>query len=427
MSIASATGLALATAAQTDAGVGGIGSVEQRGFMTTLTIISRLEAVTLSMIDEIESPNRGPEWEIDTLRSPYINVNSGFQVADNSNTGPSNYTPTARAELRNFSQVWIRQISTEGTIRREPTNTADEHEYQVEQKEAIAMGRDINSSLLWSAGTNAATSNSLRIAAGFPAFSGNVWLGGGAPIPSSGAAVWNFQTVAATQTGFGTGVTAVTGTTVGAAQTNNTLINRLNATSAQAGFLGAQVPVMTAAATAGTGYVTNAYSRKVLNGILNQQFDVGGKPTNLIASPGNRSVFTELTSRQGQNDIYRANAADNREIVNTTTYYETDFGIRLRVDTEQQLRNYATVSGGTPTGGVPTIGNCPDNTRMILFNADNVKMAVVTPMYRNDAIAQPVYGATSALICEATFVFFNPNDIVSIYNINPDITSAQYT
>ncbi|MCX8491434.1 MAG: DUF5309 family protein [Cyclobacteriaceae bacterium] len=425
MGIASATGLAAATAAQTDAGVGGIGSVEQRGFMTTLTIISRLEAVTLSMIDEIESPNRGPEWEIDQLRSPFININAGFQVADNSNTGPATFTPTQRNELRNFSTVWIRQISTEGTIRREPTNTADEHEFQVEQKEAIAMGRDINSQLLWSAGTAGSTSNGLRVAGGFPAFSGNVWLGGGAPVGGT-SAVWNFQTVAYTQTGLGTGITAVTGTTVGAAQTNNTVINRLNAQPGQAGYLGAQVPVMTTAAVAGTGYVTNAYSRKVLNGILNQQFDVGGKPTNLVASPGNRSVFTELTSRQGTNDIYRATMADNREIVNTTTYYETDFGIRLRIDTEQQLRNYATATGGSP-GTVPTIGNCPDNTRMILFNADNIKMAVVTPMYRNDSIAQPTYGATSALICEATFVFFNPNDIVSVYNLNPDVTSSQYT
>ncbi len=123
MSIASATSLAANQLTPGDAGVGGRGSIEQRGFDLTLTLIARLEAVTLSMIETIQIYSRVHEWETDYLRSPFINANAGFAVADYSSTGPATYTPTQRTVLQNYSQVFLRQIVTEGTLRREETNT----------------------------------------------------------------------------------------------------------------------------------------------------------------------------------------------------------------------------------------------------------------------------------------------------------------
>ena len=125
MAIASATSLAANQLTPGDAGVGGRGSIEQRGFDLTLTLIARLEAVTLSLIETIQIYSRVHEWETDYLRSPFINANAGFAVADYSATGPSTYTPTARTVLQNYSQVFLRQIVTEGTLRREETNTGD--------------------------------------------------------------------------------------------------------------------------------------------------------------------------------------------------------------------------------------------------------------------------------------------------------------
>ena len=128
MGIASATSLAANQLTPGDAGVGGRGSIEQRGFDLTLTLIARLEAVTLSLIETIQATSRVWEWETDQLRSPFINANSSFTVADYSSGGPSSFSPTARQVLQNYSQVFIRQIVTEGSLRREETNTGDEHE-----------------------------------------------------------------------------------------------------------------------------------------------------------------------------------------------------------------------------------------------------------------------------------------------------------
>ena len=196
------------------------------------------------------------------------------------------------------------------------------------------------------------------------AFAGNVYVGGGAPVGGT-AAVWNFQTVAYTQASAGAQVT-VTGTTVGAAVNNNQVSNRLGVAQGASGALGSQVPVMTTAATAGTGYVTNAFSRRVLSDALSTVFDFGGLPTNIVMSPGLRAVFTEVLSRAGVYDNYRINYDSNSEITNTTSVFVTDFGFRLRVDTEQQLRNYTSASGGSPAT-VPLLGNCPDATRFIAF------------------------------------------------------------
>ena len=429
MGIASATSLAGNQLTPGDAGVGGRGSIEQRGFDLTLTLIARLEAVTLSLIEPIQIHSRVHEWETDTLRSPFINANPGFAVADYSANGPTSFSPTSRTILQNYSQVFLRQIVTEGTLRREETNTGDEHEYQVEEKEAIALGRDINSSLLWSAGVPAiAGTSSTRIAGGLAAFAGNVWLGNGAPGTGGTASVWNWQTVAYTQAAGGGAVTAV-GTTTGGAITADTVVNRLppNIASGSPGFVGSSVPVMTTAAVAGTGgYVTDAFSRKLLSAALSPVYTNGGFVTNIVQSPGLRAVFTEVIGRGGSNDLYRVNLENNEEIRNTTSIFISDFGYHLRVDTEQQLQNYSVASGGSP-GGVPALGFAPDNTRMIAFNPKNVKFGVITPVTRNDDIPQPIYGASSGLVCEGTFVVYNPNDILSMYNINPDISSPQYT
>ena len=429
MAIASATSLAGNQLTPGDAGVGGRGSIEQRGFDLTLTLIARLEAVTLSLIETIQIHSRVHEWETDTLRSPFINANAGFAVADYTSSGPSTYTPVQRTVLQNYSQVFLRQIVTEGTLRREETNTGDEHEYQVEEKEAIALGRDINSSLLWSAGVQgiSGTSNT-RLAGGLAAYAGNIWLGNGAGAGTgAAAAVWNYQTVAYTQAAAGGSITA-TGTTVGAAITGDTVVNRLppNIAAGGPGFVGTSVPVMTTAAVAGTtGYTTDLFSRRLLSGSLSTVFDNGGLPTNIVLSPGLRAVFTEVLGRGGASDIYRINYDSNEEIKNTTSVFITDFGFRLRVDTEQQLRNYTVASGGSP-GAVPALGFEPANGRLIAFNPKNIKFGVITPVTRNDDIPQPIYGASSGLVAEGTFITYNPNDILDMRNLNADISSPQY-
>lgn len=107
----------------TDTQVGGRNSSEQRGFDTTLTLISRLEATTLSMIDPIQIHARIWEWETDSLRTPRVNVNNGFQYF----TQNGGQSPTQRIVRNNYTQVFIGPVETEGTLRREETNTGDEH------------------------------------------------------------------------------------------------------------------------------------------------------------------------------------------------------------------------------------------------------------------------------------------------------------
>jgi hypothetical protein len=95
------TALNLNPGITSDTQVGGRGSSEQRGFDTTLTLISRLEATTLSMIDPIQIHARIWEWETDSLRAPKVNVNNGFQYFSQ-NGGQS---PTQRIVRNNYTQV----------------------------------------------------------------------------------------------------------------------------------------------------------------------------------------------------------------------------------------------------------------------------------------------------------------------------------
>jgi hypothetical protein len=157
----------------------------------------------------------------------------------------------------------------------------------------------------------------------------------------------------------------------------------------------------------GTPY---AWTRKVFDKTLAGVFDQGGAPTNVIVSPGLRAVLSEEIGRQGSNDIYRINMSSPDEIVNTTTVYITDFGFRLRIDTEQMLK--------TSYGS--------DSQSLIAFNPKNIKMGYITPVTRNDDIPQPIYGAASALVAEGTAVFYNPADILIMRNMIDDITNAAY-
>ena len=121
--MAAVTALNLNPGITSDTQVGGRGSSEQRGFDTTLTLISRLEATTLSMIDPIQIHARIWEWETDSLRNPRVNVNNGFQYF----TQNGGQSPTQRIVRNNYTQVFIGPVETEGTLRREETNTGDEH------------------------------------------------------------------------------------------------------------------------------------------------------------------------------------------------------------------------------------------------------------------------------------------------------------
>jgi hypothetical protein len=359
-----------------DTQVGGRGSSEQRGFDTTLTLISRLEATTLSMIDPIQIHSRVWEWETDSLRLPKLNVNSGFQYF----TQNGGQTPTQRKVLNNYTQVFIGPVETEGTLRREETNTGDEHEYQVEEKEAVALGRDINLSLLSATGAKGITAGGAtnRVMGGFFSF-------GQANIVNSSAGAVTQNTVAYTQATSG-----------GAVTTTLTPIGSL-------------VPVNDGS-TVYAGGTPYAWTRKVFDKTLAAVFDAGGAPTNVLVSPGLRAVLSEEIGRQGSNDIYRINMSSPEEIINTTTVYITDFGFRLRIDTEQMLKN----SYGS------------DSQTLLAFNPKNVKMGYITPVTRNDDIPQPIYGAASALVAEGTAIFYNPQDILMMRNLIDDITDPAY-
>ena len=374
--MAAVTALNLNPGITSDTQVGGRGSSEQRGFDTTLTLISRLEATTLSMIDPIQIHARIWEWETDTLRLPKLNVNSGFQYF----TQNGGQSPTQRTVLNNYTQVFVGPVETEGTLRREETNTGDEHEYQVEEKEAVALGRDINLSLLSASGVKGITSGGAtnRVMGGFFSF-GQANLVN----PSAGAVTQN--TVAYTQATSGGAVTA-TLTPIGS------LVPVNNGTTVFAG---------------GTPY---AWTRKVFDKTLASVFDQGGAPTNVIVSPGLRAVLSEEIGRQGSNDIYRINMSTPEEIINTTTVYITDFGFRLRIDTEQMLK--------TSYGS--------DSQSLIAFNPKNIKMGYITPVTRNDDIPQPIYGAASALVAEGTAIFYNPQDVLIMRGLIDDITDPAY-
>jgi hypothetical protein len=121
---------------------------------------------------------------------------------------------------------------------------------------------------------------------------------------------------------------------------------------------------------------TYEFTRKALNKVLSDAFDAGGAPTNIVVGPGLRSVLTEVIARGGaNNDIYRVNMTDPSEIMNTTSVYITDFGFRLRIDTEQQNK--------LSYGGDPSM--------LLAFNPRNIKMGYITPVTRNDDIPQPIY------------------------------------
>jgi len=367
------TALNLNPGITSDTQVGGRGSSEQRGFDTTLTLISRLEATTLSMIDPIQIHARIWEWETDSLRTPKLNVNSGFQYF----TANGGQSPTQRIVRNNYTQVFIGPVETEGTLRREETNTGDEHEYQVEEKEAVALGRDINLTLLAQNGAKGITSGGAtnRVAGGFFSYAGNV--------VNSATGTITQNTVAYTQATNGGAVT--TTLTPGATYTGDG----------------------TVVYGGGTNY---AWTRKVFDKTLAGVFDGGGAPTNVLVSPGLRAVLSEEIGRQGSNDIYRVNVATPEEIINTTTVYITDFGFRLRIDTEQQMKD--------SYGG--------DAETLLAFNPKNVKMGYITPVTRNDDIPQPIYGAASALVAEGTPIFYNPNDILLMRNLISDVTDPAY-
>ncbi len=186
---------------------------------------------------------------------------------------------------------------------------------------------------------------------------------------------------------------------------------------------------MTTAAVAGTaGYVYDAFSRRLLSATLAPVFVNGGMVTNIVLSPGLRAVFSETLARGaiGGGDLYRVQMDNIEEIANTTSVFITDFGFRLRVDTEQQITGaYSSGSGGSP-GGVAALGFEDQSARLIAFNPKNIKFGVITPVTRNDDIPQPIYGASSGLVAEGSFIFYNPNDILDVRNINPNINSAQY-
>jgi hypothetical protein len=374
--MAATSALNLNSGITSDTQVGGRGSSEQRSFDTTLTLISRLEATTLSMIDPIQIHGRIHEWETDSLRTPKLNVNSGFQYF----TQNGGQSPTQRTVRNNYSQVFIGPVETEGTLRREETNTGDEHEYQVEEKEAVALGRDINLSLLSVNGAKGMTTGGVsnRVMGGF--FS------------------YGQQNIVHSASG------SVTQNTVAYAQSANggTVTPTLTST-------GSLTPVNdgTTVFAGGTNY---AWTRKVFDKTLASVFDGGGAPTNVLVGPGLRSVLSEEIGRQGSNDIYRINMSTPEEIVNTTTVYITDFGFRLRIDTEQMLKS----SYGS------------DGNALIAFNPKNVKMGYITPVTRNDDIPQPIYGAASALVAEGTAVFYNPADILIMRNLINDVTDAAY-
>jgi hypothetical protein len=374
--MAATTALNLNVGITSDTQVGGRGSSEQRGFDTTLTLISRLEATTLSMIDPIQIHARVWEWETDTLRTPKLNVNSGFQYF----TANGGQNPTQRTVRNNYSQVFIGPVETEGTLRREETNTGDEHEYQVEEKEAVALGRDINLSLLAVNGAKGITAGGVsnRVMGGFFSY-------GQQNIVNSAAGAVTQNTVAYAQAANG-------GAVVPTLTSTGSLVPVNDGTTVFAG---------------GTPY---AWTRKVFDKTLANVFDQGGAPTNVIVSPGLRAVLSEEIGRQGSNDIYRINMSSPEEIINTTTVYITDFGFRLRIDTEQMLK--------TSYGS--------DSKSLIAFNPKNIKMGYITPVTRNDDIPQPIYGAASALVAEGTAVFYNPADILIMRNMIDDITDAAY-
>jgi len=372
------TALNLNAGITSDTQVGGRGSSEQRGFDTTLTLISRLEATTLSMIDPIQIHARVWEWETDNLRPSKLNVNSGFQYF----TQNGGISPQQRVVRNNYTQVFIGPVETEGTLRREETNTGDEHEYQVEEKEAVALGRDINITLLAANGAKGITSGGAtnRVAGGFFSYT--------APtnVINSATGTITQNTVAYTQASNGGAVT--TTLTPGATYAGD-------GTTVYAG---------------GTAY---AWTRKVFDKTLATVFANGGAPTNVLVSPGLRAVLSEEIGRQGSNDVYRVNVSSLEEVVNTTTVYITDFGFRLRIDTEQQM------------GSVGGAGLTDSNT-LLAFNPKNVKMGYITPVTRNDDIPQPIYGAASALVAEGTAIFYNPNDILLMRNLIDDVTNAAY-
>lgn len=374
--MAATTALNLNAGITSDTQVGGRGSSEQRGFDTTLTLISRLEATTLSMIDPIQIHSRVWEWETDSLRTPKLNVNSGFQYF----TQNGGQTPTQRTVRNNYTQVFIGPVETEGTLRREETNTGDEHEYQVEEKEAVALGRDINLSLLAARGAKGITAGgaSNRVMGGFFSY-------GQQNLVNSASGTVTQNTVAYSQASSGAAVTTTLTST------------------------GSLTPVNDGS-TVFAGGTAYAWTRKVFDKTLAGVFDQGGSPTNVLVSPGLRAVLSEEIGRQGSNDIYRINMSSPEEIVNTTTVYITDFGFRLRIDTEQMLKG----SYGS------------DSQSLIAFNPKNVKMGYITPVTRNDDIPQPIYGAASALVAEGTAVFYNPADILIMRNLIDDVTDVAY-
>lgn len=385
-----------------DSQVGGRGSSEQRGFLTTLTLISRLEAITLSMIEQEQIHSRVPEWETDSLRAPKINANGGFVTANTQDT--SAYTPTQRAVLQNYSQVFVGLVATEGTLRREETNTGDEHEYQVEEKEAIAIGRDMNQSLLHPTGVRAiaGTSNS-RLTGGFYAYANNVLNVPSANAGTPSTFAWTPYT--ATQAASGAAVNYV----AGASQADATAGTHQRPTAGTGVLDGTSVPTTTNG-SGGSGLIFGAFKRSLLEAALSQVFDAGGRPTNGVMSPGLRSVFTEVIGRGGSSDIYRINVSNMDEVKNTTSVFVTDFGMRLAVDTEQQLKT--------------TYGANPND--MIWFNPQNVKFGAITPITRNDDIPQPLYGAASGLVAEGAFLFYNPNDILIMRNLANDVSNSAY-
>jgi hypothetical protein len=374
--MAATTALNLNPGITSDTQVGGRGSSEQRGFDTTLTLISRLEATTLSMIDPIQIHARVWEWETDSLRLPKLNVNSGFQYF----TPNGGQSPTQRIVRNNYTQVFVGPVETEGTLRREETNTGDEHEYQVEEKEAVALGRDINLSLLAVNGAKGITSGGAtnRVMGGFFSY-------GQQNIVNSATGTITQNTVGYTQASSGGAVTTTLTPTGSLTAVND-------GTTVFAG---------------GTNY---AWTRKVFDKTLASVFDGGGSPTNVIVGPGLRAVLSEEIGRQGSNDIYRINMSSPEEIVNTTTVYITDFGFRLRIDTEQQLKD----SYGS------------DENSLIAFNPKNIKVGYITPVTRNDDIPQPIYGAASALVAEGTAIFYNPADILIMRNMIADVTDSAY-
>jgi hypothetical protein len=247
----------------------------------------------------------------------------------------------------------------------------------VEEKEAVALGRDINLSLLAVNGAKGITAGGVsnRVMGGFFSY-------GQQNIVNSAAGSVTQNTVAYAQAANGGAVTPTLTST------------------------GSLVPVNdgTTVFAGGTAY---NWSRKVFDKTLAGVFDQGGAPTNVIVSPGLRAVLSEEIGRQGSNDIYRINMSSPEEIVNTTTVYITDFGFRLRIDTEQMLK--------TSYGS--------DSQSLIAFNPKNIKMGYITPVTRNDDIPQPIYGAASALVAEGTAVFYNPADILIMRNLNDDVTT----